>query len=308
MKKYTHFADDKEKIRDFKELTKKEFLETYSYLTEEEYNLTLYELKMKPIKPKIDDTKEIKPDCSEFEEPEKVEAIIKNLGLSIGDTIRQENSYYGNSNQYTINPRMVLRGTSPEDYEKEIRLFKELCTSKMLEEMTAQIKLKKPFGNNQRYKFYNSFCKKLDTRLKVKKLIDSEAVKYFTQENAFKNCVAGLSNCVYHLLDIERELNEFKLAWFNKPIPNTQTWDEENDGEYIVLTNSEADTEAGDYLIDDPEMWKMAVESGRTEQSLNDWAKGVLNIDGRGSILNGYDGCEEYEKVNGTEYFIYRTN
>lgn len=35
------FADDVEKMRDFKELTKEEFLESYSYLTEEEYNATL---------------------------------------------------------------------------------------------------------------------------------------------------------------------------------------------------------------------------------------------------------------------------
>ncbi len=34
------FLDDKEKMRDFKELSKEEFLKSYSYLTEEDYNLT----------------------------------------------------------------------------------------------------------------------------------------------------------------------------------------------------------------------------------------------------------------------------
>ena len=38
--KYTHFADDKEKMADFKILTKEEFLFSYSYLTEEEYDMT----------------------------------------------------------------------------------------------------------------------------------------------------------------------------------------------------------------------------------------------------------------------------
>ena len=38
--RYTDFIDDEEKMRDFKLLTKKEFLNSYSYLTEEEYNLT----------------------------------------------------------------------------------------------------------------------------------------------------------------------------------------------------------------------------------------------------------------------------
>ena len=40
MAKYKDFTDDKEKMKDFKLLTKTEFLSSYSYLTEEEYNLT----------------------------------------------------------------------------------------------------------------------------------------------------------------------------------------------------------------------------------------------------------------------------
>ena len=35
-----NFIDDKEKMRDFYELTKEEFLLSYSYLTEEEYDNT----------------------------------------------------------------------------------------------------------------------------------------------------------------------------------------------------------------------------------------------------------------------------
>lgn len=43
------FIDDEEKMRDFKELTKEEFLQTYSYLTEEEYDMTEKEYKQKQI-------------------------------------------------------------------------------------------------------------------------------------------------------------------------------------------------------------------------------------------------------------------
>lgn len=45
MENLTHFADDEEKMRDFKILTKEEFLFSYSYLTEEEYDLTVEFLK-----------------------------------------------------------------------------------------------------------------------------------------------------------------------------------------------------------------------------------------------------------------------
>jgi len=40
---YTSFITDKEKMRDFNILTKQEFLESYSYLTETEYDLTVKE-------------------------------------------------------------------------------------------------------------------------------------------------------------------------------------------------------------------------------------------------------------------------
>ena len=43
--KITDFMDDKEKMRDFKKLTREEFLNTYSYLYPEEYDLTLQELR-----------------------------------------------------------------------------------------------------------------------------------------------------------------------------------------------------------------------------------------------------------------------
>ena len=42
---YKDFCDDKEKMRDFRCLTKQQFLESYSYLTEEEYNLTRAKIK-----------------------------------------------------------------------------------------------------------------------------------------------------------------------------------------------------------------------------------------------------------------------
>jgi len=37
---YTDFYDDEEKMKDFQKLSKDEFLASYSYLVEEEYNLT----------------------------------------------------------------------------------------------------------------------------------------------------------------------------------------------------------------------------------------------------------------------------
>lgn len=42
---YTDFFTDNEKMNDFFELSKDEFLESYSYLTEIEYDLTMEKVK-----------------------------------------------------------------------------------------------------------------------------------------------------------------------------------------------------------------------------------------------------------------------
>jgi hypothetical protein len=42
---HTDFCDDEEKMKDFEKLSKEDFLSSYSYITEEEYNLTRIEQK-----------------------------------------------------------------------------------------------------------------------------------------------------------------------------------------------------------------------------------------------------------------------
>ena len=120
----------------------------------------------------------------------------------------------------------------------------------------------------------------------------------------------GLNNTIYHLLskDIQDFIYCYRCAWKNKPIPNIQKWNERDDGEYRVLTDSEADYNAREYLEGDEYLWKQAVESGNTTSGFNEWVEYVINMDGRASILNSYDGSEEQEDINGTPYYIYRTN
>lgn len=51
----THFLDDAEKMRDFYDLSKEEFLASYSYLTEEEYGATVaaFIKKMRPTETSV---------------------------------------------------------------------------------------------------------------------------------------------------------------------------------------------------------------------------------------------------------------
>ncbi len=72
--KYTSFADDEEKMADFYDLTKEEFLRSYSYLTEEEYNLTLNEVG-KSIKKEIRITMTTRYDWTD----EELEELLYNV-------------------------------------------------------------------------------------------------------------------------------------------------------------------------------------------------------------------------------------
>lgn len=73
---------------------------------------------------------------------------------------------------------------------------------------------------------------------------------------------------------------------------------------YFVGTEEETRERARDYL--DDELWKMAVAGDRTTSSLEEWQEEVLNSDGYGSVLNSWNGSEDTQTVNGTEYYIIR--
>ena len=76
---------------------------------------------------------------------------------------------------------------------------------------------------------------------------------------------------------------------------------------YYVATDERLDEIARDYLTDDPELWKQAVEAGNTTDGLEEWAESVVSMDGAAHILNGWDGNSDEQEANGITYTICRT-
>jgi hypothetical protein len=251
-------------------------------------------------KPEIKELLEVKPNTEDFENPEKAEALIKNLKLQIGDTIQE------NGEDFIINPRMILNGTSPNEYKTTIENLKKILTKQEIKNMSRAINKNTKDYNK---KLYDKITKRTDEfyyRHEIKKTIPKEikeVLEFFRHNNH-----TGVNNTIYHLLSKGKEdfLMCYKTAWKNQPIPDQREWREENDGEYVVLTDTEADDRFDDYI--DEDYWKEAVKSGNTTQGFDDWKEEVKRCDGRGNSLNSYDGREEVEEINGTEYFIYRTN
>jgi hypothetical protein len=264
-----------------------------------------------PLKPEIEDLKEVVLDCSSFSKPEKAEALIKSLDLSVSDTIKERGD-----EGFIINPKMVLEGNTPRSYKDTVEKIKVILTKKEIKDISNYLK-RKTEDKKIRDKIYYSIDKRVmkfykwDSKTQTSSVVGNpkgeikEALEWL-----LNNKIHGFSNTIYHLLSKEKAdyVYCYKQAWLNKPIPNIQKWNERNDGEYMVLTESEADYRANEYLTDDDYLWKQAVESGNTTDSLEDWAEYILSMDGRESVLSGYDGNEEEETINGTTYCIYRTN
>lgn len=82
--------------------------------------------------------------------------------------------------------------------------------------------------------------------------------------------------------------------------------EEYEEGDYMVLTDSEADDrweESLDSYLEQcvyPELPKHLVNYFDDEK----W-KSDARMDGRAHSISSYDGCEDEEEVNGTTYFIY---
>lgn len=252
-------------------------------------------------KPELENVKEIEVDTEEFKESNKAKAIIKHLGLSVGLFIRENHEYF------TINPKMVLEGSPPEHYKDTIENIKKILTPEEIKQISNYIRRKKE-DDKVKDKIYHSITKRTDKfywRGNIKKSLSEEIT---TILDFFKKDFHGVNNTIYHLLSKDKDdyIRCYKLAWLDKPIPNIQTWRETHDGEYMVLTDSEADERVEDYL--DEDQWKQAVECGNTTEGFYEWCKTVISHDGRGSLLGGYDGCEDDQEIDGEDYYIYRTN
>ena len=139
--------------------------------------------------------------------------------------------------------------------------------------------------------------------------------EFFTFENDGTNyiCEENKEDLKNEFENDEFENDEFyKWCLENYSCEEIQEIDEEveyENAEYLVLTDDEADQRWDEDLenyIDDCILYQLP-EQYRQYFDRESWKDDARN-DGRGNSLNRYNGNEDYEDVNGTTYYIYRTN
>lgn len=239
-------------------------------------------------------------DLTEFDQPERAQAIIDFLELD-----GEKDSITENGDEYSINARKVKEGDSPQKYVDVITDFKTLLTPKQRDKINSYLKLLNELGTCECGKVKDKLYKHISKSIESK--VDSDA---------YRNCERHsihVVNILYHLLWLptEREPDEpdyvtsYREAWFGRVPKDTRKYYTRDDGEYLVLTDAEADERASDCL--DEYQWAEAVKARQTTLGFDDWVEWVLSMDGRGPQIASYDSCESDQEVDGTTYYIYKT-
>lgn len=127
-----------------------------------------------------------------------------------------------------------------------------------------------------------------------------------------QNSVLHAENVLFWLLGTNSgtTTSSYRQAWNGETPTDYRKLEMRNNGEYLVLTDEEADRiyeECLENYIDDvilPEIASPYQNYFDRERWLDD---AHVNLS-RGQELNIYDGSEDYMTVNNTDYYIYRTN
>lgn len=125
------FLDDKEKMVDFYKLTKDEFLQSYSYLTEKEYNETM-DKEMLNIKEKVTNFLKNSEDYEKF----NIEYILKD-NQNVNETIVMASNY---DEMICVDPySMETMAVADWAYNFDDDIFEELEKGKEISYMRMEV-------------------------------------------------------------------------------------------------------------------------------------------------------------------------
>lgn len=273
-----------------------------------------------------------------MEYDDKTMALAKFLKI---DPALIENNY---SDYFTVNGRTVKEGRTPEQYKKLAEDFKSLLSEEEQTLITEaivnpgkKIKITLPEKDGEKqekeYLLSDFVYNKVDASLEAMKEPSDKRVEQLKRLNTgtwkpplketpldtfarLRQEHAHVSNILYYLVKAEADrynndehMTSLRRAWLGQPLSDTRKDREVDDGEYLVLTDSEADTweeEGLRQLFDD--MVPRDVRDSFVGNYL-DVEKFVEDNSGnRGENINGYDGTEEEVEFEGTTYYIYRNN
>ncbi len=218
----------------------------------------------------------------------KLKALAKHLNLKIGEV---EEGF--DEDNFVVKSRKVREGDSPKYYYDSIEEFKKLLDKKSINKISAFLTLGSSVSEETRDKIYKNIKTQIKDKPVVKDWLYNESILYWLLDNENTN----------------KTSLKVKKIWFGKVIKDDRELVERNEGEYMVLTEDEADEKWEEELeayIDEiilPEL----PETAQNYFDRESW-KSDARTDGRGHSLNRYDGTEESIEFENETLYIYRTN
>ena len=247
-----------------------------------------------------------------MEYEDKVLALAKHL--DVNPALISE-SY----NYYSVNERVVKRGKSPEQIKETAEDFRAILDTGMQGLISATLQSDRT--KEQVDEVYAEVKKSLeplaDKAAKLKKMRESRPGMIGEKTDLWRNPALYLKlqadnlyveNVLYHLLKSDSDYAiQLQKAWIGAPVDDIREDTTINDGEYLVMTDSEADQWEQDGLENLFEEQTYEVPEHLTR--FMDVDKFVQEYSGnRGENISGYDGQEYEQEFEGETYYIYRNN
>lgn len=254
------------------------------------------------------------------ETDERAEALAMHLDV-LADEIRQDSDQ-----NYTVSPRPAKSGTKPSEYVQNVDDLRSIMTIKERTDLTAAIKAagKGELNQTERDAIYTLIRDRINGRIEKTKAARGEYrpglynARHLEAIDRLKKTALYIENVLYFLLmqndgsSTDSQLQhakDYRTAWSGETPDDHRTDYEDNAGEYIVLTDEEADQMTKDYAqnyIDDcilPEVPEYIHKYLDTEKMLDEFG----DTSERGSALASYDGNESEIKTDAGTFYIYRT-
>lgn len=225
-----------------------------------------------------------------------------------------DNNY---SHYYTINERTVKEGRTPEDFIKLAKDFRSLLNDEMADLITEAI-IKPADKGREVYETVEKYLEPLKEKAakRAEQLKTSHVNPKETVEdvyNRLKQDHGFVVNVLYHLVLAESSYNldytmSLRRAWLGQPVSDTRRDTVRNDGEYLVLTDREADEWEEEGLRSLFNDMTYDVRDTFVGNYLDEDRFVKDNSGNRGENISGYDGTENEQEYNGVTYYIYRHN
>lgn len=244
---------------------------------------------------------------------DKVMALAKHLKV---DPALIEGGY---SHYYTVNGRTVKEGKTPEDYNKLASDFRFLLNEEMQELITdAIVNPHPPEKLDEVYSTVSAYLEPIGEKAK-RRAEQMARLSYKPAKETIEDVYNRLQadnlyvvNPLYYLVKADGRDNtdhvvSLRRAWLGQPVSDTRRDRQVDDGEYLVMTDSEADDWEEEGLRSLFQDMTSGVE-GFVKNYLDEERFVEENSGNRGENINGYDGTEEEVEFEGTTYYIYRNN